>query len=71
MNTFTFVQYRKEVVYPDGIYNALYNGEPTVIRIKEGVPVWVQFIERNAIYDKRGILLSSVELLLPSQKLPL
>ena len=71
MKQYEFVGYRKEVNYPDGIYNALYNGEPSVIRIKGGEPVWVQFIDRNAIYDKRGILLSSVELLLPAQQLQL
>lgn len=69
MKQYTFVQYRKEVVYPDGIYNALYNGEPTIIRIKEGIITWVQFIERTAIFDSRGVLHSSVELLLPAQQL--
>ena len=71
MKQYTFVQYRQGVNYPDGIYNALYNKEPSVIRIKDHIPVWVQFIERSAIYDKRGILLSSVELLLPSQQINL
>lgn len=68
MKQYSFVQYLKEIKYPNGIYNALYNGEPTIIRIKDGEPVWVQFIDRSAIYDKRGILLSSVELLLPAQQ---
>lgn len=69
MNQYTFVQYKQGINYPDGIYNALYNKEPSVIRIKDNIPVWVQFIERNCIFDKRGILLSSVELLLPAQQI--
>lgn len=52
-------------VFGDGIYNGLYNKEPAIIRVKEGEPVTIQFIEGNAIFDKRGILLSSVEILLP------
>lgn len=71
MNQYTFVQYRQGVIYPDGIYNALYNKEPTIVRIKEGIITWVQFIERSAIFDSRGILLGSVELLLPSQQIQL
>lgn len=71
MKQYTFVQYRQGVIYPDGIYNSLYNKEPSIIRIKDGIPVWVQFIERSAIYDKKGILSSSVELLLPAQQIQL
>jgi hypothetical protein len=77
MNLYSFIQYRKEMNLPDGIYNALYNKEPSVIRVKDGIPVYVSFIgfikndepRPSSIFSEKGVLHSSVELLLPAQKI--
>lgn len=76
---YSFTQYRKEMNIPDGIYNAWYNKEPALIRMQDGIPVYVTFIgfikenesKSHAIYSPKGVLHSSVELLLPTQKLKL
>lgn len=74
----SFVQYHPDIMLPDGIYNGKYNKEPAIIRIYGGVPVYVSFIgflsaegesRSSAIYDKKGILASNVEILLKSQVL--
>jgi hypothetical protein len=67
-NNYSFIQYSDKIRLPNGIYNGLYNREPAIIRIKDGLPVYVQFIEKSAIFDARGILYSSVEILLPAQE---
>jgi hypothetical protein len=83
MKNYCFVSYRKEMNLPDGIYNGKYNKEPAIIRIEFSLPTWVQFIgfmkdvdgeetvNRNCIFDAKGILHSSVQLLLPAQELQL
>lgn len=80
-NQFSFVQYRDTMKIPDTIYNAKYNGEPAIIRFKEGKPVWVQFcgffktVDNEtyrscaSIFDPKGIMHSNVELLLPAQQI--
>lgn len=73
----TFIQYYETMILPDGVYNGKYNKEPALIRIKEGKPIWVQFIgfmkndepTYSSIYNAKGILSSSVEILVPSQKI--
>lgn len=67
MNQYVFVQYMEGMRLPDGIYNAKYNKENSIIRITDGKPVFVQFILNSSIYDSKGIILSNVELLLPAQ----
>lgn len=78
MKKYQFIQYSSSMKLPDGIYNALYNQEPTVIRIKDNIPVYVSHIgfldvEGNscssAIFKPQGIIHSSVELLLPAQEM--
>lgn len=72
---YEFIQYRDTMKIPDGIYNALYNKEPTVIRMKNNIPVYVTFIgflkdgesRSSAIFLPQGIMHSNVELLLPEQ----
>lgn len=68
MENYTFVQLTDSMKMPDTIYNGRYNKEPAIIRIKDGKPAYVQFIENSSIFKPEGILLSNVELLLPSQK---
>lgn len=74
----SFVRYHPDIMLPDGIYNGKYNKEPAIIRIFGGEPTYVSFIgfinaegenRPSSIFDKRGILDSSVELLLKSQVL--
>lgn len=74
----SFIQYHPNVILPDGIYNGKYNKEPVIIRIQGGEPVYVSFIgfldadgesRPSAIFDKRGIIPSNVEILLRSQVL--
>lgn len=48
----------------DGIYCGFYNKENCIYRIKDNKPIFVQFIENNSIFDKSGILISSVEILI-------
>lgn len=48
----------------DTIYCALYNKEPAIVRIKDGQPVFVQFIDNSRIFKASGITKSSIELLL-------
>jgi hypothetical protein len=75
MANYSFIQYNEKLFYPDGIYNALYNKEPSIIRIEKGKPVWVQFIgfmkndepRCSSIFDAKGIMSSSVELLVKAQ----
>lgn len=77
MNSFSFVQYYETIVFPDGVYNGKYNKEAALIRIKEGRPVWVQFIgfikndepKCSSIFNAKGITNSNVELLIPAQRL--
>jgi len=73
-----FIQYHPDIMLPDGIYNGRYNKEPAIIRIHGGEPTYVSFIgflnaegesRSSAIYDKRGIMASNVEILLKSQVL--
>lgn len=66
---FAFVQYYDSMKIPDGVYNGLYNKEPATIRVKEGKPDFVQFIN-SSIFSQKGILFSSVEILLPAQQIP-
>ncbi len=78
---FSFIQYSKEMNLPDGVYNARHNKEPAIIRLENGIPVFVSFIgfikhvdgkdevRSSSIYHPSGILHSSVELLVPSQKI--
>lgn len=77
--SYSFVQYHPDIMLPDGIYNGKYNKEPAIIRIFGGEPTYVSFIgflnaegesKSSAIYDKKGIMASNVELLLRSQVLP-
>lgn len=76
---YSFIQYSESMILPDGVYNGKYNAEPSIIRIKEGKPVWVQFIgfikdedvRRSCIFDPKGIMYSNVELLLPAQEIKL
>jgi hypothetical protein len=77
---YSFIQFRESMNLPNGIYNGRYNSEPSIIRMEDGIPVFVSFIGfikhyegedqlRSAcIYDPKGILHSSVELLLPAQE---
>ena len=73
MNTkqrkYSFIQYMDGMKIPNGIYNALYNKEHSIIKFKDFEPVFVQFINNSSIYDKKGILKSSIEILLPAQTL--
>jgi len=69
MKKYQFIQYRDSMKLPDGIYNALYNKDPSIIRITDGKPVFVQHIGNSRIFDPKGIILSSVELLLPAQEI--
>lgn len=71
-----FVQYHPDILFPDGIYNGRYNKEAAIIRIRGGRPVYVSFIGSlnsdgesvgHCIYNEKGILASSVEILLKSQ----
>ena len=74
---FEFIQYRDTMKIPDGIYNGLYNKEPSVIRMENSIPTWVTFIgfmkndepKGNSIFKAAGIMHSNVELLLPAQTL--
>lgn len=66
---YSFVNYWKDIQFPDGVYNGRYNKEPALIRIENGIPQFVQFMENSSIYKASGILLSSVEILLPAQKI--
>lgn len=72
MKQYQLVSWNEISKYPkqigDTIYCGLYNGEPSVIRIENNEPVFVQFIDNNRIFDKKGILLSSIELLLKLNK---
>lgn len=66
---------------PDGVYNGKYNSEVCIIRLKYGIPVWVQFIGYikhyegkdkrcyDSLFDPIGIMHSNVELLIPSQEI--
>lgn len=72
----SFIQYHPDMCLPDGIYNGKYNKEPAIIRIKGGAPTYISFIgfldadgesKSSAIFDKRGILASNVEILLKAQ----
>lgn len=72
----SFVQYHPDIILPDGVYNGRYNKEPSIIRILGGRPVYVSFIgfldaegesRSSCIFDERGIMASSVEILLKSQ----
>ncbi len=74
----SFIQYHPDIVLPDGIYNGKYNKEPAIIRIHGGEPTYVSFMgfinadgedRPSSIFDKKGILASSVEILLRSQVL--
>ena len=74
----SFVQYHPDIVLPDGIYNGMYNKEPAIIRIYGGEPTYVSFIgflntdgesQSSAIFDKRGIIASNVEILLKSHQI--
>lgn len=78
MSEYSFIQYRKEMNLPDGIYNGKYNSEPTIIRMKDGIPVYVTFIgflnadgepRSSSIYNHKGVTHSNVELLIPAQKI--
>lgn len=80
MNNYSFVQYTASMKIPDGVYNARYNKEPCVLRIEDSIPVYVSFLgflnadgesRSSAIFDKKGIMHSNVEILLPAQQLPL
>lgn len=61
---YTWGEIVNSITLENGIYCGFYNSEPAVIRIKDNEPVFVQFIDRSAIYDKRGITLSNVEILI-------
>jgi hypothetical protein len=72
----SFIQYHPDMILPDGIYNGKYNKEPCVIRIHGGQPVYISFIgfinaegenKEASIFSPKGILSSSVEILLKSQ----
>lgn len=74
----SFIQYHPDIYLPDGVYNGRYNKEPSIIRIHGGVPFYVSFIgflnaegesQSSSIFDEKGILSSSVEILLKSQVL--
>lgn len=74
----SFIQYHPNIMLPDGIYNGKYNKQPAIIRIQGGEPAYVSFIgfldadgesRSSAIFDKRGITASNVEILLKSQVL--
>lgn len=75
--TYSFIQYRDSMNLPDGIYNGLYNKEPAIIRMFAGLPEFVSFIgyikngesKSDNIFDPKGILHSSIEILLPAQTL--
>jgi hypothetical protein len=82
MKKYCFIQYRQEMKLPDGIYNGRYNKQPSIIRIKDSIPVWVTFIgfmkhyegkdkvvSGMSIFKPEGITHSNVELLLPAQEL--
>lgn len=81
MKNYCFVQYRQEMNLPNGIYNGLYNKEPSIIRLQDGIPVWVTFIgfmkhydgkdevRSSSIFKPEGIIHSNVELLLPAQEI--
>ncbi len=69
MKKYQFIQYSDSMKLPDGIYNARYNQEPTIIRITDSRPVFVQHIGNSSIFKPQGIILSSVELLLPAQEI--
>lgn len=47
----------------DGMYLGFYNAEHAIFRIENNQPVLVQFIDNSRIYEAKGVLLSSVELL--------
>lgn len=77
MNTYKLVSYSPAMQLPDALFNGLYNGEPALILFRNNEPHYVQFIANHAatagkhatthcIYDKSGILASSVEILLPA-----
>ncbi len=68
--TFVFLQLKENVNYADGLYNGKYNAEPALIMIKDNKPSYVQFSNNSSIYERRGILLSSVEILVEEQKVP-
>lgn len=68
MKTFNWIQYKESMKLPDGIYNCLYNKEPSILQVKDNKPSRIQFINTK-IFDGKGILFSSVEILLPSQKI--
>jgi hypothetical protein len=68
-NFYSFIQVTDSMILPDTIYNGRYNKEPAIITIKDGKTSWVQFTNRSAIFDPKGIMISNVEVLLPAQNL--
>jgi hypothetical protein len=67
-NTFSYVDYRKEMNLPDGIYKGRYNQEIAIIEFKEGLPVFVQLFKSSCW---GGFIHSSIEILIPSQQIPI
>jgi len=68
MKTYQYLDYRKEMNLPDGIYRGRYNKEVAIIEFKDGIPVYVQFF-KSACWA--GFIHSSIEIMLPTQEIQL